>query len=290
MTDTSAYGWSWFRDEIRKGVAFSERCCGDFLALVENMDLIAGEVFARPTSPFSDRPQDYVVSVLVARAFRLTVSSLYIGLGGYPDSGTNLERTVWEISIRLLDMTRAPAAAALGFLLDGTASEIAQVEAELDHCRVNGQPVHLLPKNRERLQGHYDALGRFVRDQGLDPEQIRRTHGRLNIREVCKSFGIEKAYLVDYALTTAYVHEKNAASSDYVIDGKDQRQFHLGPVGTPGGPVTIAIDVLMDMARVLTIATRIVQQEDITKRADEILQKVVSLRDVHSSRPRWPTV
>jgi hypothetical protein len=145
MTGTPAHGWPWFRDEIQKGVAFSERYCSEFLPLVEDMDSIAGEVFARPTSPFSDRPQDHVVSVLVARAFRLTVSSLYIGLGGYPDSGTNLERTVWEISIRLLDMTRAPAAAALGFLLDGTASEIAQVGAELDHRRRNGQPIHLLP-------------------------------------------------------------------------------------------------------------------------------------------------
>ena len=96
--------------------------------------------------------------------------------------------------------------------------------------------------------------------------------------------------LVDYALTTVYVHEKNAASSHYVIEGGGQRQFHLGPVGTPGGPVTIAIDVLMDMARVLTIATRILQQGDITKRADEILQKLVRLQEVHSSRPRWPTV
>jgi hypothetical protein len=135
VTDISAYGWPWFRDEIRKGVALSERYCSDFLALVADIDSVAGEVFARPTSPFSDRPQDYVVSVLVARAFRLTVSALYIGLGGYPDSGTNLERTVWEISIRLLDMTRARADAALGFLLEGTASEIAQVEAELDHRR-----------------------------------------------------------------------------------------------------------------------------------------------------------
>jgi len=286
MTNTSAYGWSWFRDEIQNGVAFSERHCSDFLDLVEEMDSIVAAIFARPTSPFSDRPQDYVVSILVARAFRLTVSSLYIGLGGYPDSGTNLERTVWEISIRLLDMTTAPAAAALGFLLDSTASEIGHVQAELDHRRVESQPVHLLPENRDRLQNHYDALGCFARDRGFDPEQIRRSHGRLNIREVCRRFGVEKAYLVDYAFTTAYVHEKNAASSEYVIDRKDQRQFHLGPVGVPGGPGTIAIDVLMNMARVLTMATRIVQQEDIVKRSDEILQKVLGLDEVHRSRSR----
>jgi hypothetical protein len=289
VTEPSAYGWSWFRDEIQKGVAFSEPYCRDFLDLVEDMDRVAGEILARPTSPFSDRPQDYVVSVLVARAFRLTVSSLYIGLGGYPDSATNLERTTWEISIRLLDMTTAPAAAALGFLLDGTAAEMSQVEAELNHRRGMGQPVHLLPNNRARLQERYDALGRFARERGFDPEKIRRTHGRLNIREVCKRFGVEKAYLVDYGLTTSYVHEKNAASSDYVIEGKDERQFHLGPVGTPGGPVTIAIDVLMNMARALTIATRIVQQDEIIRQADEIQQRVVALSDVHSLRPRWPT-
>jgi hypothetical protein len=188
-----------------------------------------------------------------------------------------------------LDMTTAPVAAALGFLLDGTTAEIAQVEAELSHRQGTGEPVHQLPNNRTRLQESYEALGRFARERGLDPEKIRRIHGRLNIRAVCKRFGIEKAYLVDYGLSTSYVHEKNAASSDYVIEGKDERQFHLGPVGSPGGPATIAIDVLMDMARVLTIATRIVEQDDIIRAADEILRKMVALSHSHSSRPRWPT-
>lgn len=290
MTSTSAFGWSWFRREIQESVAFSERHAGGFLNLVEEVDALLGSILARPTSPLSDRPQDYVVSILVTRAFRLTISSLYIGFGGYPDSGTNLERTIWEIGIRLLDMTAAPAAAALGFLLDGAASEIAQIEAELAHRQVNGQPVHLLPQNRERLQGQQNTLECAARDKGLDPERIRRAHGKLNIRDVCKRFGIEKAYLVDCAFTTAYVHEKNAASSSYVIEKEDDRQFHLGPVGVAGGPITIAIDVLMNMARVLTIAARIVQQESIIQRADEILKKLVSLSGAYGSRPRWPTV
>lgn len=234
MTDASSYGWSWFSDEIQKGVAFSARYCGDFLDVIEEMDFVAGRIFARPTSPTADRPQDYVILILVARAFRLTVSSLYIGLGGYPDSTANLERTVWEISIRLLDMTRAPAAAAPGFLLDGAAAEVAQMKAELAHRQVNSEPVHRLPKNIERAQEHHDALARFTRERGFDPEQIRRKHGRLNIRQVCKEFGVEKAYLVDYAMGSAYVHEKRMASSDYVIEAKDGRGFHLGPSELPG--------------------------------------------------------
>jgi hypothetical protein len=154
MSEQSAYGWPWFRKEIQDGVAFSERYCSDLLDLVQEMDAVSGVVFARPTSPLSDRPQDYVVSILTARALRLTVSALYIGLGGYPDSANNLERTAWEISIRLLDMTTAPVAAALGFLLDGAASEISQAQAELDHRRTNGEPVHLLPENISRLKVH----------------------------------------------------------------------------------------------------------------------------------------
>ena len=89
MTNTSAYGWSWFRRQIQDGVAFSERHCGELLDLIEEIDAVVGSIFSRPTSPLSDRPQDYVVSIRVARALRLTVSSLYIGFGGYPDSGTN---------------------------------------------------------------------------------------------------------------------------------------------------------------------------------------------------------
>lgn len=288
MTDTHSFGWSWFSSEIQKGVTFSERHCRDFLDIVGEMDSLVGRIFARPTSPMAARPQDYVVSILVARGFRLTITSLYIGLGGYPDSGANLERTIWEISIRLLDMTRAPAAAALGFLIDGAAAEVAHMSAELAHRQANSEPVHQLPKNVERAQAHHDDLARFARERGFDPEQVRRKHGRLNIRQVCKDFGIEKAYLVDYAMGSAYVHEKNMASSDYVIEAKAERQFHLGPVGTPGGPVTIAVDVLTSMARVLTTATRILEHEDIINRADEILQKVIGLREAHSSRPLWP--
>lgn len=283
MTNTSAYDWSWFRDEIHKAVGFSERYCPAFLDLVKEMDSIVGAILARPTSPLADRPQDYVVSVLVTRAFRLTISSLYIGLGGYPDSGTNLERTVWEIGIRLLDMTEAPVAAALGFLLDGTASEIGQVEALLDHRQRNGLPVHRLPRNLERLRKHYEVLGRLARERGLEPELVRRTHGRLNVREVCKRFGVDNAYLVDYALTTGYVHEKNLATSDYVIERKDERQFHLGPVGVLGGPATIAIDVLMNLARALTVATRIVEDGELVKRADGLLQTVVQMKETRES-------
>lgn len=284
MTNTPTYGWSWFRDEIQKGVAFSERYCRGLLDLVEEMDLIVGALLARPTSPMSDRPQDYVVSVLVTRAFRLTISSLYLGLGGYPDSATNFQRTVWEIGIRLLDMTTAPVAAALGFLLDGAASEVSQVEAELDHRQRHGLPVHLLPRNLETLRAHYERLGRLARDRDLDPEAVRRAHGRLNVREVCRRFGVEKAYLVDYALTTGYVHEKNLATSDYVIERPDERQFHLGPVGVPGGPVTIAIDVLNNVARLMTIATLILQDGELTKRADELQKKLVKMRETLESQ------
>jgi hypothetical protein len=288
VSTASSYGWSWFKDEIQKGVAFSERYCGDFLALIEDMDRVVAQILARPTSPMAGRPQDYVVSILVVRAFRLTVSALYIGLGGYPDSAANLERTIWEISIRLLDMTRAPSAAALGFLLDGVASEVAHMKAELSHRQMKSEPVHHLPKNIERAQTHYDSLARFAKERGFDPEKIRNKHGRLNLRQVCKDFGVEKAYLVDYALGSAYVHEKNAASSDYVIDATEERKFNLGPVGVPGGPATIAIDVLMDMARVLTIGTRIVDDADAVKHADEALQKVLRLQEAHESRPGWP--
>ena len=278
IVKASGYSWLWFRNEIRDRVTFTEPHCRDLLDLLEEMDSIVGAIFARPTSPFSDRPQDYVVSILVARAFRLTVSSLYIGLGGYADSASNLDRTTWEIGIRLLDMTSQPIAAALGFLLDSAASEISHVQAELSYRQINSEPIHLLAKNLAVLQRHYELLKQATRDRHLDPDRIRRTHGRLNIREVCKRFDIEKAYLVDYAFNSAYVHEKNAASSEYVIEGEHERQFHLGPVGSPDAAAAMVFDVLMNMARVLTTATRIVQEKAIITSADRLLDKVVALR------------
>lgn len=278
MSADPKFGWPWFRDEIAKGVAFSESHCRDLLGLVEEMDNLVGAILARPTSPSSERPQDFVVSLLVARAFRLTVSSLYIGLGGYPDSEQNLQRTVWEIGVRLLDIMSAPVHAAFGYILDGLASEIARMEAELEHRRAASEPVHQLPANLDAYRKEFADLSAAAQARDLAPELVRRRHGRLNIREVCKRFGIEKAYLVDYASASNYVHEKGAAAGGYMEDVAQGRRFHLGPIGVLGGPTTIAIDGLTNFARVLAVATRVVEDEPLVQQADGLSGRLAEIR------------
>jgi len=266
------YGWAWFRDEIARGVQLSEARCTSILAHIQEMDAIVCDIVARPTSPFSDRPQDFVVSLLATRVFRLTVSALYIGLGGYHDSATGLTRTVWEIAIRLLDMTDSPEAAALGFLLDAASSEINHVDAELEHRQRSQLPSGNLANNLRMMRSHYDALAQVTITRDLDPKVIASRHGILNFRNVCERFGIGKAYRVNYAFQTGYVHEKASAATDYMIETPEGREFHLGPVGVPGGPQTVAIDVLTDAALALVTAARIIGDGELIQRTDNLLE------------------
>jgi len=83
----------------------------------------------------SDRPQDFVVPTLSVRAFRLAISSIQLALSGYVDSVPNLDRTIFEIGIRLLDISTDPIAASLAYLIQGAHEEISTMEIELAYRR-----------------------------------------------------------------------------------------------------------------------------------------------------------
>jgi hypothetical protein len=216
----------------------------------------------------SDRPQDFVVAVLSVRAFRLTISSLHLALSGYPDSSTALDRSVFEIALRLLDLTRAPEAASLGYLIQGAAEEISTMNAEIEHRNRKGVPSGNLPKNLQRMQEHVQLLEDLCRAKGIDPELARKQHGRLNFRETARDFDIERAYLVDYAYASSHVHEKNVATPVFYSETPESRNLELGPAIEEA--VHAVPDSLKYLTTVLEVASKILDDRELVHRAESL--------------------
>lgn len=253
------------------GNALEPECRG-LLDLVQECDVIVDKMVSRPMSYASDRPQDFVVSILAVRAFRLAISSLQIALAGYVDSTSNLDRTVFEISIRLLDMTTDPVASSLAYLIQGATEEISTMEAELVHRRQSSLETLNLPANLDRERQYLEDLRKLCRERNIDPEAARKKHGKLNIRDICRAFGIEKAYLVNYAYDSSHVHEKNVATSHFYSESPESRNFELGPIpeAIPHG----VADTLKNLSLVLEIGSGILEDEELIRRTKDLVQSV----------------
>lgn len=274
MVEQAEYDWDWFRITMTKAVSWNEPACRSALDLVKGIDATVSQILAWPTAPLSDRPQDYVVSLLVARSFRLTVSTVYLSLAGYSDSATVMQRTVWEIATRLLDMTTAPVEAALGYLLDSAAIEIGHLDAEIGYMEAEGEPVGCAPQNLRRARNHYADLREAASKKGFDPDLLRSRYGRLNYRDVCQRFEMERAYRVGYAYLGAFAHEKNAAADDFVSEKGERRDFEMGPVGPPERNAATVFDVLGLMTAILPIAASIMEREDLVEAAQELANRM----------------
>ena len=233
------------------------------LDLIRSYDSLTDKVLHRPTSPASDRPQDYVISILVTRSFRLAISGIRLALSGYPDSVPNLDRTIFEISIRLLDIGGNPISGSLGYLIQGSAEEISAMEAELNHRTKTGEVTGNLGVNLESMRKHMSLYESLARRHNLNPRKIQKQHGILNVRNVCKKYGIEKAYFVDYCYYSSHVHEKNVATSEFLKDREGIRQFEFGPIAD--GCVECVVDVLRNLGMVISIASDILQDKDINR-------------------------
>ena len=122
------------------------------------------------------------------------------------------------------------------------------------------------------MKQYLDTLCGLAAKRGYDPEEVRKRHGKLNIREICKRFGIEKAYLVDFAFESSHVHEKHVAYSSYSFDKDGRRFFNLGIV-EEGIPHAVA-DILINLSRVLVVSSRLLEDESLIKKS-EVLAKSV---------------
>jgi hypothetical protein len=258
-----AVDWEGFSRTMARLEAAGETRCSPLLHVVKPIDRLVGRLVARETSPASDRPQDYVACVLGARAFRLTISSIHLALSGYPDVCPNLYRTVWEIGVRLAHIAMHPVEGALGYLLQGASEELVTVRVDTSDRGVSGdRALAAVALYEERYAGHEQtAIAR-----GLNPESLRRRHGKLNFRETCRELGIERSYLVNYAWASGYVHEKNWATGEFVSVSGGGRLFELGPVS--GAQPEAVADALRTLLFALASAGLIIGDDAISAEAN----------------------
>ena len=243
------FDWRYFSGTMQQSLRDGETRWSPVLDAIEVADTLVGRLVARETSYASDRPQDYVACVLIVRCFRLAVPAIYVALSGFADSSPNMYRTVWEITVRLLDMTANPVAGSLGYLLAGANEQLSVAKSERDYRAAEGLRVsEVLDLNIKDFEARYEELQNLALARDLDPVRTQRTYGRLNFREACKRLGIEKAYLVNYAFASGYAHEKNIATGDFSTLGDGERQFELGPV------MDSRIEAVADTLRYLFLA------------------------------------
>jgi hypothetical protein len=262
------HDWSWFRNEMRACSDALEPACRPFLELIHECNQIVCMLLDRELAHASVRPQDFVVAILSVRAFRLTISSLYLALSGYPDSSPTLDRSVFEIAMRLLDLTTAPEAASLGYLIQGATEEISTMKAEIEHRNREGAPFGNLQENLHSMQEHVQLLEGLCRAKGIDPERARKRHGNLNFRQTARDFGIEKAYLVDYAYASSHVHEKNVATSIFYSETPEGRDFSLGPARDKA--VHAVPDSVKYLTTVLEVASNILDDSELAHRSESL--------------------
>lgn len=257
--------WEWrhFREVICAFAAKNEKKAAPILEFFGACDRIVGRIVSRPLGIDSDRPQDYVVAILAARAFRLTTGAVFLDLSGYPDLGPNLVRTVWEIGIRLIAMHEDPRQAAYGFLLHSSAEKLAYLEAEIAYRRSSGEALGLLEANLDLRRKHQEEVCNAARKRGMDPVEAQKRFGKLNVRAVCERVGIEKAYKVTFAFYSSFVHEKNAATHEFLESDRGVARFELGPLVET--PLAGTFDALKTLFLVLGFAADLLEDSALSR-------------------------
>jgi hypothetical protein len=146
---TQSYDWNWFKSGINQASRSVETQARELFALVPEIDATVRLALNRPTSYASDRPQDYVVSILIVRSFRLFISSIILSTAGYSDAVPNLGRSIMEIGLMLLDIRSDPVATSLGYMLHSAQEEIVSMETQLGRLAAKGEDALNLPTNLE---------------------------------------------------------------------------------------------------------------------------------------------
>lgn len=220
----------------------------ELLKIHGELDRIEVGIATRPMN-LREEIVAYVLALLSTRSFRMATGGVYLAASGYPDLVPNLSRTSWEIGLRILAMQEDPIAAAYGYLLQGVTTEIGTLEVEIDHREKLGEELGNLRRNLESLKAHRKELEKLATEQGKDPLRAKNKFGKLNVRQTCERFGIEKAYLVTYAWDSGFVHEINIASYDFTTQHGPVARFEVGPLVEV--PDSAAFDALRQCSFVL---------------------------------------
>ncbi len=104
------------------------------------------------------------------------------------------------------------------------------LNAEIEHRKQKNLELGNLEQNRDKMRTSIAILKSKAAQRGCNPLDLLKRYGKINVREVCKDSGIEKAYLVTYKWESGFIHESGIAEADYITSTGPARKFDLGPL------------------------------------------------------------
>jgi len=255
----------------------------DYFAVISDCESILIDLADLYSKREPSRIEDLVALRLSARAFRLTISGIYIGLSGYPDSVPNIKRTVFEAWSRLLQlrMSNDPAFVAFGYLLFSKEREIQSVQSEIDFRRANGLDYANFESNLTGLEQQHDNLKQAALDAGLDPKQTAVEFRKARIGQLIKEWDypeLKRFYQVDYSTDCGFVHASDAASYTFSSIDKDRVLLDLGPSSSPDC-LAFAWDVATCLCGAIAATAEAFGCADIIARSRALLEVVGHLTD-----------
>ena len=178
---------------------------------------------------------------------------------------------MWEIGLRVLDIKAAPLDASFGYVLEGITREIASIEPELAYRKASGLPVGNLETNLHLLKNHHARVQAIARKKGVDSERAEKQHGTLNLRNVARKNGIEKAYLVNFAFQSGFAHGRSPSYNFLITEDDTRRQFSLGPDETEA--TEAAVDAITQLALGLSLVADALEDPPLLQRAESLLRE-----------------
>ena len=266
-----SYTWDQFREVMARMCKARSDQWKELLEVHGELDRIAVGIATRPMN-LREAIVPYVLALLSMRSFRIATGGVYLAASGYPDLVPNLNRTSWEIGLRILAMQEDPIAAAYGYLLQGVTTEIGTLEAEIEHRVKLGEQLGNLRRNLESLNSHRKELEKLATEQGRDPSRAKNKFGKLNVRQTCDRLGLEKSYLVTFAWDSGFVHEVNIASSDFTTQHGPEARFEAGPLVEV--PDAAAVDALRQCSFVLLWSAETLGETDLADATQKCIDRL----------------
>ena len=276
------FDWNWFKSSIDETDKRAAPQMQELLDLVSEVDTAVQKAIARPTTYASERPQDYVVSILIVRCFRLFISGILLAVSGYPDVVAGVIRSMAEIWLLLLEIRSHPVETSLGYMLHSVEEEIVTMQRELDHLKASGTTTLNLPENLEVWRNFHSDLQSVARARGQCAKKIENQFSRLTIRDICRRNDIEKYYFVNYKFQSILCHGLHASLDGLVTEGNGKRSFSLGPVVFDNEAAVM--DSFSHMATALILTGEILEDSDVLQWGESLTHTVESAIKNHKAK------
>ncbi|WP_319561043.1 DUF5677 domain-containing protein [Marispirochaeta sp.] len=267
------YDWNWFRERITEFLKTNSTKHLNFLKYIEDIDSILQEALNQKISPVSSRPHDYLACITMTRCFRLLISGLSLILSGFPECASNLDRSIWEIGIRLSYINeKDPIGGAFGWILSSYESDIKMLKAEYEYRIQKNDDFGNLLTNLQSKEKELKAIEEKMGEMNLDPTKMKNKFGSISIGNICDNLNIRKAYDVSYNFLSGFVHEQLKATDDITFKKDDRLFFSLGPNEMNLMETKAQIfDIIQDTLIVIGTGNELLEKNSLSKRVNELL-------------------